>query len=459
MFSHEEFSSVEPTDQEWLTRFVMERDELAFAALVRRYEGLVRSVCRRVLRDQHLAEDAFQAAFLILVGQAPSLARRSGPLAGWLQTVATNAALQLRRSRCRAQKREAASTPQPREAPLTELVGILDEELQQLDLPSREAIVLCHLSGRTQDEAAAELGVSKSTLRRRIERGLGLLRSRFSKRGLFLPMFAVLWNAIDSQSAEASPPSLISRLADTAGQLVRGRTIRPASLLLSHTSWNLSQGVLAMSRWNRIRRWSLAGLLVGSLGAWEIWSLGTMTEAADKVANSPSPVVQEAQEARGHQVQSTRDLQIGTPAKAEPKSLVAQGSQAIGKTGIPSPVTKPAPKPADLLDKLKAVKNKAQEKKEFPPLPAQPFQLQANSSFSGVMNINGKEFRTTDRAEFERMMKQNGGLFPNLPNQEAGVKAFQGVINKNGVEQKFNDQDEFIEAAIEADIALPLLLD
>lgn len=73
---------MEPTDQEWLIRFITERDETAFAALVRRYEGLVRSVCRRVLRDHHLAEDAFQAVFLILAGQAPTLARRTGPLAG-----------------------------------------------------------------------------------------------------------------------------------------------------------------------------------------------------------------------------------------------------------------------------------------------------------------------------------------------------------------------------------------
>lgn len=450
---------MEPTDQEWLNRFITERDETAFAALVRRYEGLVRSVCRRVLRDHHLAEDAFQAVFLILAGQAPTLARRTGPLAGWLQTVATNAALQLRRSRLRARNRELVACRQPREAPLTELVGILDEELQQLDQPSRDAIVLCHLSGRTQDEAAAELGVSKSTLRRRIERGLGLLRSRFSKRGLFLPMFAVLWNALQSQPAEASPPNLVSRLADTAAQLARGRTVRPTALRLSHTSWNLSQGILTMTRWNRIRRWTIAGLLVGSLGAWELWSQGSWSEAADQVPSLPSRVAPGTETARDAKSLSTRDIPVEPAQPQAAKPLIARGAQSAKNSAPPQAAPPAAPKKDDLLSKLKAVKNKAEEKKEFPPVAPRQFRAQASSSssFSGVMNINGKEIRTTDPAEFEKLMKQNGGLLPNFAPPGAGNKVFQGVINKNGVEQKFDDPDEFTEAAIEADIELPVL--
>jgi hypothetical protein len=53
------------SDARLLERYISSHDEGAFAALVRRYSRLVRSVCCRVLRHEHDTEDAFQATFLL----------------------------------------------------------------------------------------------------------------------------------------------------------------------------------------------------------------------------------------------------------------------------------------------------------------------------------------------------------------------------------------------------------
>ena len=85
--TEEEPSDGPLSDHRLLGRFVDHDDESAFAELVSRYCGLVMGVCRRVLRDEQSAEDAFQATFLVLARQAAKICRRSSP-AGWLYAVA-----------------------------------------------------------------------------------------------------------------------------------------------------------------------------------------------------------------------------------------------------------------------------------------------------------------------------------------------------------------------------------
>ncbi|HVK16911.1 MAG TPA: sigma factor, partial [Fimbriiglobus sp.] len=69
------------SDAELLARFARDRDQAAFELLVWRHGSMVFGACRRILRDAHLAEDAFQAAFLILARKAGSV-RAGGSVAG-----------------------------------------------------------------------------------------------------------------------------------------------------------------------------------------------------------------------------------------------------------------------------------------------------------------------------------------------------------------------------------------
>src|SRR5262249_13707415 len=75
------------TDGQLLERFLRQRDETAFAALVRRHGAMVLNVCRRLLHREHDAEDAFQATFLVLVRKAGSIDKH-GSVGSWLYGVA-----------------------------------------------------------------------------------------------------------------------------------------------------------------------------------------------------------------------------------------------------------------------------------------------------------------------------------------------------------------------------------
>src|SRR5438045_2806070 len=103
------------TDGQLLDDYLRRRDEAALAALVRRHGPMVWSVCRRVLRNYHDAEDAFQATFLVLVRKAVSIASRE-LVANWLYGVAHQTALKARATAAKKNGRERQVTEMPEPA-------------------------------------------------------------------------------------------------------------------------------------------------------------------------------------------------------------------------------------------------------------------------------------------------------------------------------------------------------
>src|SRR5262245_38807267 len=148
---------------------------------------MVWGVCRRVLRDHHDAEDAFQATFLVLARRADSVVPRE-KVGNWLYGVAYQTATKARATRARRRVREGQvpDAPEPEAAsrvPREELCELLDRELSRLPDKYRTPIVLCELEGKTHGEAAEQRGWPIGTVSGRLSRARAMLAERLTRAG------------------------------------------------------------------------------------------------------------------------------------------------------------------------------------------------------------------------------------------------------------------------------------
>jgi RNA polymerase sigma factor (sigma-70 family) len=175
------------SDAELLERFVKQRDEGAFEALVTRYGPMILGVCRSRTRRSQTAEDAFQATFLVLVRKARQIHSRES-LGGWLYRVAYRIAvraeaaenLRKRREHDSVQRKEGAVKPSidPKQ------LAAVHEEIDRLPERYRTPLVLCHLDGLSAATAAERMGCTEGAVWMRLTRGRERLRGRLARRGL-----------------------------------------------------------------------------------------------------------------------------------------------------------------------------------------------------------------------------------------------------------------------------------
>jgi len=250
------------SDQELLCKFVADRDERAFEAILRRHGPMVFDVCRGMLLDPAEAEDAFQATFLVLTTKANSI-RKAVSLASWLHGVAYRMACKAQTEFARRRKHEGFTAAPIRtlatdEISWREIRQVVHEELERLPRRCRDALALCYLQGMTQDQAAAALHLPKGTLKGRLERGRAILRARLVRRGLGATALLVTtaWPAAGELSATLIATTLQSSIGLAAGQRL--------ALLVPQRIADLVQGFLKAIVWKKIK---LAGALIALFGA------------------------------------------------------------------------------------------------------------------------------------------------------------------------------------------------
>src|SRR5262245_42402961 len=282
------------TDGQLLECFLTRRDEAAFDALLRRHGPMVLGVCRRVLRDFHDAEDAFQATFLIFVRKAASIRKRES-VASWLHRAAFRTALEASAARRRCRERQVIAMPEP-EAAVAEdvwrdLRPLLDRELDRLPDKYREAVVLCDLEGKTRKEAARQLGVPAGTLSGRLTMARRMLAGRLARHGLTISGGALAAMLSEGAVSACVPKSLLLPTVKAAAAVAAGQAA--AGVVSAHVA-AISEGVLKTMLLTKLTVATAVLLVVSLLGA----GMGLLAHQALAGAHAGAPARQRGVE--GH---------------------------------------------------------------------------------------------------------------------------------------------------------------
>jgi TIGR03009 family protein len=235
------------SDSHLLQLYARRRDNDAFAALVHRHGRLVWSACRRVLRHDADAEDAFQATFLALARHARTI-RAGEAIAGWLYRVARRVAVRASRDRDRRLTRQhtdmrpVQASPEDRLS-CSELRALIDDELRHLPQKYQAPFLLCCLEGKTKVEAARQLGWKEGTVSGRLAEARRRLRWRLLRRGV-TPAAALAATMVGNALEAAPGPLLTSTLRLVAEVSPIAVPARVALLSQGVASMSLSKGKL-----------------------------------------------------------------------------------------------------------------------------------------------------------------------------------------------------------------------
>ena len=223
------------TDGELLNRFVAAQEQEAFEELVRRHGPMVLRVCRRVLQHAHDAEDAFQAAFIVLARKASAVSRPE-LLSNWLYGVAQRIACKARAGAAKHRVCELTNGDLDSNHPTENGAHseqdwrlTLDEELGRLPDKYRAALVLCYLEGKSNAEAARLMSCEVRAVEMRLTRGRRMLHGRLTCRGATLTA-AAMEALLANEANAAITPQLAATTVQAATLAMGGPELGTAAI-------------------------------------------------------------------------------------------------------------------------------------------------------------------------------------------------------------------------------------
>jgi RNA polymerase sigma factor (sigma-70 family) len=313
------------TDAELLECYLTWRGEDAFASLLQRHGPMVLGVCRRVLRNEADAHDAFQATFLVFVRKAASIRHRQ-LLGNWLYGVAHKTALKAKAldRRRRAKERQAALRPaaMPPDDAAQELLARLDEALGRLPDKYRVPIVLCDLEGKPLKEAARQLGCPQGTVASRLARAREKLARRLACSGVLFSGAVVGTALVQGTMSACVPVSLMVSTVQAATAIAAGNAATAG--MISTEVVALTEGVVKAMRMTKLRTLTTVVLAVtllgGGGGLLTYRTLGAERPSAPSLAAGPDKQAGAAQEV------------LQAPEPPSPEQLEARAKEEKAKS-------------------------------------------------------------------------------------------------------------------------------
>jgi RNA polymerase sigma-70 factor (ECF subfamily) len=167
---------------EALVALAARSEHSALAELYDRYGRPAYGLALRVVRDESLAEDAVQEAFLTVWRTAARFVPEKGKASTWILTLVHRRAVDVVRREQRRRTDSLDQAPEPGGGGVDEEAWLrlqrerVQAALKQLPDQQREALELAYYGGFTQSELAERLGQPIGTIKSRMFTGLTRLR-------------------------------------------------------------------------------------------------------------------------------------------------------------------------------------------------------------------------------------------------------------------------------------------
>jgi RNA polymerase sigma factor (sigma-70 family) len=341
------------SDGQLLNRYLENRDDAAFAALVRRHGPMVWGVCLRIAgRDD--AEDAFQATFLILVRKAGAVKTREA-VGNWLYGVASHAALKARSASARVRAKEKQVTSMPDAAKdqrddREELQRVLDQELGALPDKYRLPVVLCDLEGRSRREVAAQLKIPEGTLSSRLTTAHQMLAKRLARHGLAVSG-ASLASLLAQNAASASVPTAVVTSTIKTATLVAASKGAVAGVVSTKVA-GVTEGVMKAMLLTKLKIVMISLLVLGmiALGGGLLTYVQTAAAQLGRVANPVDEKDVESNTRKNKREGDSEDRKASQPAK--PKEAESDTDRFQGSWTLVSEEQDGKPQPAPQQKKI-----------------------------------------------------------------------------------------------------------